>query len=1249
MDKVKIVSLNVRGIQDEKKRKELFNFLRNQKANIILLQETHLKPSDVLMCDRQWGNKGVYNHGSTNSRGVAIFTNPRISMNIQLVYKDSEGRVIIVEVTIEGKTFIIINVYGPNKDETEFYKKLGEKMIELENSNIILMGDFNLVLDPKQDRIDGKQYQPHSVKILNDITEAFNLVDIWRVRNPDTKFFSWTRKCKIGNKCMSGSRIDFALIEQGLANKVEQAKYEYGYKMDHMMMEIQVKLGTHKRGPGYWKFNNNLLHDHKYVQHTNEIIEEAKVKYKQNTPDIMWSCLVDKVTRWSKEKSISNAKERKRKYNILVKKLSSCEKMVQEGRTDLAQTCREYINEIENYIELQTQGAIFRSKAKYTNEYEKNTKFFFSLEKKNYNKKVMSKVKKNDGTLVNDQEGILREQYQFYQELYKKDEKVCFRLKHKIGSTLTAEQRSMVDEEITMSELDEAVKSFKANKTPGNSGLTAEFYQFFWSRIREVYLKAIIYAKRIGKLHLAARRGVIALIPKKDRDPDFLKNWRPLTMLNLDYKILAKVLANRMKKVLPDIISESRTGFMKNRQISNSLRVTIDISRKNKTVAGYLLSLDFEKCFDMISYDSIFGSLENLGFGREFIEWSKLLFTDFHSCTTNNGHFSEYLSVDRSCHQGCPAAPLYYLCCGEIMAREILSKTSIKGIKINDLENIISQFADDSQFFPDSKESCEEIIKVLNDIEANIRLRVNYEKSSIQRIANAPIFQCSKPLQWDPGGAMVLGVDITSTATEKYQNIMSKVEASLASWKHRNLSLMGKVLVINSLVASLFVYTLQIEIGPDRQVIKKYNQMLHDFLWGKKKAKIPIELLQCDKDKGGLKLCNLEYKNLAIKATWLFRTDKYCKTQIQTMIPGNLGTIFLEANLEGADVEKIINATEANDFWKETARTWFKIKEVWIKENFPCTLLWYNSKIKINGEVIYLDKAANKGINFLTDIVKEGKIIPFPNLMKKFPQAMNWLEYESLKSAIPKKLLQSEKTSSSLWETILKNQNKSKCLYNILLKAQIIPINKKYVQIKTKVNVTEHKFQKAFKDIQKISNITKFRDFQYRLLVNGIHTNDRLFYWKIVPSQICEYCKDKIQNIEHLMYSCDIVRKIWREFQEYIDKEKLCMDPNVVEINWKTIFLNKVHPKATHLINFLTLIIKQHIYACKCLNVEIKFLEIVKKFKSLQRIELYNAKCNNRIEAHNKKWQIAFKTQSNENENSLQDIREFVMEYIQIR
>ena len=103
----------------------------------------------------------------------------------------------------------------------------------------------------------------------------------------------------------------------------------------------------------------------------------------------------------------------------------------------------------------------------------------------------------------------------------------------------------------------------KMGKCPGTDGLTTEFYKAFWAELLPYYRESLVFSFQAGELSLEQKRGIVTLIPKKDVDRKFLKNWRPISLLNVDYKITSKVIANRMKKVLPDLINNSQTFFLK--------------------------------------------------------------------------------------------------------------------------------------------------------------------------------------------------------------------------------------------------------------------------------------------------------------------------------------------------------------------------------------------------------------------------------------------------------------------------------------------------------------------------------------------------------------------------------------------------------------------------------------------------------------------------------------------------------------
>ena len=119
----------------------------------------------------------------------------------------------------------------------------------------------------------------------------------------------------------------------------------------------------------------------------------------------------------------------------------------------------------------------------------------------------------------------------------------------------------------------DALKSMKGDKSSGTDGLPCEFYKVFWNDLVEILLSSLNYSYDIGKLSISQRRGIIKLIPKKDAELNLIKNWWPLTLLNCDYKIATKAIASRMKVVIPTLISDDQTGFIKGRFIGDNIRL----------------------------------------------------------------------------------------------------------------------------------------------------------------------------------------------------------------------------------------------------------------------------------------------------------------------------------------------------------------------------------------------------------------------------------------------------------------------------------------------------------------------------------------------------------------------------------------------------------------------------------------------------------------------------------------------------
>ena len=245
--------------------------------------------------------------------------------------------------------------------------------------------------------------------------------------------------------------------------------------------------------------------------------------------------------------------------------------------------------------------------------------------------------------------------------------------------------------------------------------------------ISNVVLDSLNYAMQHGYMSVDQKRGIITLIPKKDKDKSYLKNWRPISLLNVDYKIAAKILASRLKRHLSDLVDPDQTGFIKGRFIGENIRLIADLLQYThaKEIPGLLLLIDFEKAFDSLEWSFIYKALSLFGFGDNYIRMVKTLYSDICSCVINNGHASEFFNLERGVRQGCPLSPLLFILSVELLAIAVRKTETIEGIQVKDTVFKMSQFADDTTFFVANEKSAKAVLKLLQDFRYCSGLKVN--------------------------------------------------------------------------------------------------------------------------------------------------------------------------------------------------------------------------------------------------------------------------------------------------------------------------------------------------------------------------------------------------------------------------------------------------------------------------------------------------------------------------------------------
>ena len=387
------------------------------------------------------------------------------------------------------------------------------------------------------------------------------------------------------------------------------------------------------------------------------------------------------------------------------------------------------------------------------------------------------------------------------------------------------------------------------------------------------------YSYNHGLLPESVMKDLISLLPKKNKDTHYVKNMRPLTLLNNDYKILAKTIDNRIREFLPDLIKTDQTGFVKDRKISHNVRKSLDIidyTVMNK-IEAVILSIDMDKCFDRLEHQSIFGLLKYFNFGDSIIKRIKVFYTKFMICTQNFVFLSDFWVKGRGSNQGCPLSPSLYILNAEILANKLCNNSKIKGVKVRDFTYLISQFADDTDLYLSfDQDTVTNKFKTLTAIEANMGLKISYDKTTLHRISSiantdAKIFMRYK-VKWSNEYINTLGIDISVNYDNRGCNldtVLSKLKAVSRMWYFRNMTLMGKIMIVNSLMASLFMYKLQVLNMISEKRIQMVEQEIEHFIWNGKQPKIKLSILKANKEDGGLGLVDIKMKHRALICQWV--------------------------------------------------------------------------------------------------------------------------------------------------------------------------------------------------------------------------------------------------------------------------------------------------------------------------------------------------------------------------------------------
>ena len=500
--------------------------------------------------------------------------------------------------------------------------------------------------------------------------------------------------------------------------------------------------------------NTSLLMDKEYIKVIEKSIKDTISTYAlpvyslcfvQDHPaevevTITWSLFWETLIVNMRTETISYSIHKRRKcikeesnLNTEIQRIENIEGDMSEEMQAELEVCRE---KLEEHRKTKMEGIMTRSRTRWYEEGEKSTAYFLGLDKRNYLNRLIISLRDSNNEKRTKQTEIMEILVKHFSDLFAeraidhiKAEKFVDGLNMK---GLSETQNEEMSRSFTLKELTDALKGMSNNKAPGTDGFPAEFYKIFWEDIKYFFHRMTIESYENGRLPNSLTEGILTLVPKPLKPRDDVKSYRPITLLNSSYKIISATIAKRIKKVLPQIISNEQTGFMYNRFIGDNTRLTYDLmhflKKANKT--ALFLSLDIQDAFNSVNWDFIRITLRNLHFPEFFIRWFDTLCSEAASLIIYNGHISKRIRLERSCRQGDPLSPyIFVVVMGALLERSKQNRL-VHGVKIGDIEFKLSAYADDTLCYLDgSVNSCRALFNDLGVFAKYSGLKPNIKKT----------------------------------------------------------------------------------------------------------------------------------------------------------------------------------------------------------------------------------------------------------------------------------------------------------------------------------------------------------------------------------------------------------------------------------------------------------------------------------------------------------------------------------------
>lgn len=867
---VQFISWNTKGLNDAGKRGRVLTHLKKLNADIVFLQETHLRTQDHFRLKKGWVGQLFHSNFHFKSRGAAILISKSTPFVSSHVTADPLGRFVVVTGRLHNVPLILANIYAPNCDDERFFSNLFASLPDLNAHNLIMGGDFNCVLDSRLDRSSSKvQPMTKSAKLIQYFLDTYKVADPWRFKYPSSRSYSFFSPVH-----HSYSRIDYFLVDSKLLSSVRRCDYEAIVISDHAPHLMQLAF-LNKSMPRTWRFNNLLLAEkpfRDFISAQTELFLSIN-----DTGEVSKSTLWEALKAFLRGHIISYSaaanKQRTERIFTITNQIIDIDRRYSASPTpDLYKERLKLQTEFDLLTTNETARQLLQARHRSYEHGEKAGKLLALQIRQSAASRMITEVRTSSGQITADQQDINKEFENFYTRLYSSESVGDTKLFDTFFCgldipTISMEDKEQLEAPLSLEELIQSIKSMQSSKAPGPDGFSPEFYKSFATILSPLLLDVLNESFNAKSLPPTFYQACISLLLKRDKDPLDPSSYRPLSLLDVDTKLLAKILAARLEKVLPSIVSQDQTGFIKNRLLFSNIRRLFNIiysSSSHPRCPEVLISLDAEKAFDRVEWDFLFSTLKRFGFGTTFISWVSLLYVSPSASVQTNTFRSKYFSLHRGTRQGCPLSPLLFALSIEPLAIALRSLGDFQGVLRGEREHKVSLYADDLLLYVrNPHESIPSIMSVLTEFGKVSGYKLNLSKSElfpINKVALDLIYS-QFPFKLSVNSFKYLGVVVTRSIFElfkfNFKPLFERAISDFTRWSHLPLSLAGRINIVKMNTLPKFLFLFQcIPILIKKSFFKQLDGEITRFIWDKKPPRIRKDFLQRPKQVGGMALPN---------------------------------------------------------------------------------------------------------------------------------------------------------------------------------------------------------------------------------------------------------------------------------------------------------------------------------------------------------------------------------------------------------